>query len=122
MRLAMKQLSPTHSDIAICEGYTVNGKIKTTDAASSYTLCVALDGTADTMNVKIPATPSTASKIQELRDALIHSDFRLAGVRFDNINIRKYDFVDKRNIRRCGYTATADSFTLINQGGKLCKK
>ena len=78
--------------------------------------------TADTMNVKIPATPSTALKIQDLRDALIHSDFRLAGVRFDNINIRKYDFVDKRNIRRCGYTATADSFTLINQGGKLCKK
>ena len=109
----MEQLSPTHSDIAICEGYSINGKIKKTGAAS-YTLCVALDGTADTMNVKIPAIPSTAPKIQELRDAMIHSDFRLAGVRFDNINIRKYDFVDKRNIRRCGYTATADSFTLIN--------
>lgn len=64
MRLAMEQLSPTHSDIAICEGYSINGKIKKTGAASSYTLCVALDGTADTMNVKIPAPPLRHQKFK----------------------------------------------------------
>ena len=109
-KIDLASISPTHSDVAVAVGSYGILKQPSDKEPYIYAIQIALADTADIMLVKIPWNESTIPKIKSLKKTMLDNPYNLCGVRFENLEIRKYRFVDRKtgNIKE-GYTATADN-------------
>ncbi len=111
--IRLDTLSPTHCDIAVAVGGKAIFKNKD-NQPTQYAVRVALDQTTSTMLVKIPLNADTIPQIQKLKTVTIESPVFMCGVRFENLQIRKYKYTDTKSKKICsGYTATADNIKEI---------
>lgn len=112
--LTLSELSPTHSDIAIClGGYPIPSPTSDTEP-SGFAIRIALANTSETMLVKLPWNTETILKIKELKQILLQNPSFVCGITFENINIRSYRYTDSKSGKtNCGYTATATNILSI---------
>lgn len=112
--ITLSEISPTHSDVAVAVGGYGIYKQPSDKAPYIYAIQIALAGTADIMLVKIPWNENTIPKIKSLKKTMLNNSYNLCGIRFKNLQIRKYKFTDRKTGNtKCGYTAAADNIIEI---------
>jgi len=111
--IRLQTLSPTHCDIAVAVGGSAIFKNKDKQP-TQYAIRIALDKTPETMLVKIPWNETTIPQIRKLKAVTMDSPVFICGVRFENLTIRTYQYIDAKTKRICtGYTGTADNIKEI---------
>lgn len=112
--ISLKNLSPTHGDTAVAVGGYGIKRNQADKEPAAYAVRVALDGTADTMTVKIPYDRRTKANIGLFTKTIRASPFSVCGVVFENMQIRHYEYTDpKSKTVRSGYTATATNIKSV---------
>lgn len=112
-QIALATISPTHNEIAVAVGSYGILKQPSDKEPYIYAIQIALADTADIMLVKLPWNASTIPKIKSLNKTMSDSPYNLCGIRFQNLDIRKYSFTDRTGKTKSGYTATADNIIEI---------